>query len=355
VAADRTKVKLKAGELVGLQVQRISLVDRGAIRAPFKVQKREGSMIDVGKIFRRKADDGDAAPPAAPSVSALVVATKRADQAFLDAAKARGFSVEKRQDDSEAGTATFPQGKEVDLGKCQVVRLSPDVAALVIGFEGAVQKAAACFGASLGDQPYLPSLAMASDAFDAQVDASLQGEDSGPAIRSAVEAYAEYAAAVAALPKGLHGLDRDLADLAEPTEAAAAPSDPAPADPTPTPEPAAAAPSTPAEPTKAAAAPAEPTKDPAPADALAASVADLAKAVQGIGSRLDGIERGVQEARDAAATAKAVAEKADRTAAARLPATPGDAPRFNGKSTRAVKSAVPLIDTAFGSPEAASE
>lgn len=139
--------KMQANELTNVRVKKISLVDRAAIRQPFRIQKQDRSThkaendMSITTRLRMLFKD-DSAKPKGPFVAAVCV-LKSADQTGV---KARlelfGLSVAKAEDDGN-GFIVYkqpgcPEGAALD--ECVVYKAHPDVAMLISGVAKDVQK-----------------------------------------------------------------------------------------------------------------------------------------------------------------------------------------------------------------------
>lgn len=336
------KVKKKVGELTGVQVARISLVDRGANRVPFRVMKRCASgatttedpqVLDFGKLFKKDKAPAASAPTTV-AVKAIATVAARVD-AVLKAAEAAGLSGFSHRIEKAEGAVALVQDPKVDLGACEVVALTADVSVLVDPSASLLAKAAEAFS-NLGDRKFAPGPLMALDTLQDGIEAALaKGETD--AVKSATAAFDKYAATLSALPAEVLKLDALLADV-EPTAAPKAEGEPSKdigAEPTPATSTAKAD-----EPT-AASTPEQPKAD--DASKVLAAISELTQ-------KFDGLAGKVTAAQAVADEALALARKSDRPSTIAAPAKPGDvALRLGAAATR--KADVPLIDTAFGKAE----
>lgn len=125
-------MKVKGHELTNVHVKRVSLVDRGAIRAPFKIMKRdtvaEGATMKIFKNLFKSA----AAAPVEPTVIAIAAA-KSADQTAIKARlDAAGFSVDTTIETDDAILyAQEGAPKDVEKFEGTVIKYDDEVVAIV--------------------------------------------------------------------------------------------------------------------------------------------------------------------------------------------------------------------------------
>lgn len=140
------KVKIKANKLENASVNFISLVQRGANRIPFRIIKldKESDMLDISRVFRRKAEDTPAptddkkveqtpdpalpTPPTQPTLLGVVVekaSTEAATKVFAE----HGIDVTKAEE-VEEGTTVFKQA-EGDLDGAAIFKVGDTTLALI--------------------------------------------------------------------------------------------------------------------------------------------------------------------------------------------------------------------------------
>lgn len=156
-----TKVLLQAVKMSDAKVSHVSLVERGANRAPFKIIKEDSTMknfasLDLGRLLTRKADP-------TPSVQIVGVVTLKDEHlpSITDAVKAAGFDVATPQevvekDDSGADAATsviFTQDGATLEGQSVILKMSDDVALVCKGFSPY------CMDMKVGDMSFADQVA----------------------------------------------------------------------------------------------------------------------------------------------------------------------------------------------------
>lgn len=136
------KVKIKANKLENASVNFISLVQRGANRIPFRIIKldKESDMLDISRVFRRKAEDAPAptddkkveqTPEPTPPEPALlgVVVEKASTEAATKVFAEHGIDVTKAEE-VEEGTTVFKQA-EGDLEGAAIFKVGDSTLALI--------------------------------------------------------------------------------------------------------------------------------------------------------------------------------------------------------------------------------
>lgn len=134
----RVKVKLNVGEMSDADAHYISLVDRPANRAPFRITKAQGQQalegdimgIDVGKAFMRaRKRDGEATENTgdSPAVSAIVVAKAQREQIEPKLAAA-GYKTDDVIEHEHA--AVFKQAEGLNEADCNGAQITEGVAVL---------------------------------------------------------------------------------------------------------------------------------------------------------------------------------------------------------------------------------
>lgn len=186
--APAMKLKLKGSRLDHADVQFISLVERGATRAPFKIQKQEKPTminLDFRRIMKGRQDSK-------PSIVGYVIAktdkTPQIEAALKDVGVKIDTVVEDgdvlvlRQDDSD------PAAKEN-----VVVKLAPDFMVVCKGFDPYRMVEDMSFGEILKSQGFMPGFSMASEALYTSIRNSLaSAEDGSDAVSKIDDAVSEF-------------------------------------------------------------------------------------------------------------------------------------------------------------------
>ena len=330
--AGTRKVKRTVGELQDVEVVRLSLVDRGAIRVPFRMMKQEdAAVLDFDGIFKRAGAEARAIKVAAVAVGKDAMAGAKVEDVSA-AIEGAGLSTESAKESNGDRVYLQVPEAEVDLGKCQRVKVADGVHVLVTGAEAVLEKAAASF--DVGDESWIPGLEAASSALSSRLDEAVEkGEDLPAAVKAATEDFYAYAAVAATLPASVLKLEAALGVLADsapekPVEASA------PAEPE-------AEPTQPEKGDQGA-----PTAEPTAPTAPTADKSVVEQVVEALAPRFQAIEQGVAAAK--AEPAEAVKAAKQRS----LPAAPADpAPiKLRGQPAQTSKRAVPLLDTARERP-----
>ncbi len=130
-------MSVRANELKDVKIRKISLVDRGAARAPFKIQKRDGEgqtqkakgavMSLLDKVFKRQPIE-----PIGPSVVAVMI-NKSADLAAVQARmKAAGLDLAEKTDVEGGGVVLHAAGYE-EAADDVVMKFDDNFAAVIRG------------------------------------------------------------------------------------------------------------------------------------------------------------------------------------------------------------------------------
>lgn len=126
----RRKIKIFAKQLENVDVEYLSLVDRGANRIPFRFTKSTGDdnmSIDLGKLFLRKSFKKG------PQIVGVALAKNENTPTYEELLKAEGFTFS-----DEEGQESVRVAKSEDYGKdddLTVLKLNDDVALMVTGLQ----------------------------------------------------------------------------------------------------------------------------------------------------------------------------------------------------------------------------
>lgn len=195
------KVRIKANRLEKGDVQYLSLVERGANRAPFKVMKHDSrgqTMIDLSRMFK---SDGQA------KIVGYVLKNEDRTDAVDAALKSLGIAIDKPVEFSD-GTMVFKQ-QEFDLkaenNGVVAIKMDADFVLLAKGFDPYSMSAEMGFSDILKSQGFMPGLSMAMDALGTTVRQSLinaEGpEDAVTKVEAALDQFHDFAAKlVASIP-----------------------------------------------------------------------------------------------------------------------------------------------------------
>ena len=127
----RKKVTVHARELSEMDVNRISLVKRGANRVPFRIVKSDGesTMLDISKIFFMKKE----AKLISPAVVAVALAKGADIEAYTKALTDAGFEVDHVNETDEANTLML--GKSDEMEDAVAFKISEDCALVIAGIQ----------------------------------------------------------------------------------------------------------------------------------------------------------------------------------------------------------------------------
>lgn len=218
------RVTIKAGELTGVRVGKISLVDRGANRVPFRLQKRDGQprkegngVLNFGKLPFSKTDE-----PKVALGAVAVAAGVDLDSTKELVAKA-GYDVEKREwIEAQDGGHVLPLVDDFDPANAQFVKFDDQHGAFLLNAQAILQKAAKSmdFNENLGAAQFIPGLFMSVDALSSTVMKILDEADSKgeatTAIKGATEAFGAALTAMAdAIPEDVFKLEAILTTKSE--------------------------------------------------------------------------------------------------------------------------------------------
>lgn len=194
------KVTIPANELTEATATFVSLVKRGANRVPFRMQKKDTTMIDLAKLFRvRKAD------PVPAVLTAIVRKGANLDVA-MDRLVKSGLSVEHMSETDEATLFAQPDVKEE--GSTFVLKLDEDAALVITGLAKAISDyefQATTFDEVLAIEGFRPSLYLGMDILRGTIGNILSeaesSSDAADKLSKAIDQYKSYTVSLAqALP-----------------------------------------------------------------------------------------------------------------------------------------------------------
>ena len=369
------RVLATVGELEDVDVIRVSLVDRGANRVPFRFTKRdsqEGDGVagfDLGGFLRKKETVAKVEP-------AELVAVAFSTEVDADAAKAAvekaGLSTETLIEASDGGKLYHQAEGDFSPEGLTFMQLSDHWGVFLKGADKIVKQAAEAlsFKDTMGAQQFIPGLFLASDTLTGTVlnilDEADNQEDVVAAVKDAATAHADFLVGLAEqIPKDVFKLDAIITESGET-------------------QPEADASGTDAKVDKAEDGDGKSAEDEGDGadkvekgeDGKKASTSDdedkveksepeedgdtpILKAIKGLGEKLDGVQKNVEDlggkvdaAQKSADEAKDLAQKADQTLSETVGGVaPGDAALQRRFTTRAhtKKSEggrIPLMDSA---------
>lgn len=210
-----SKLKIKAHELVGTDVQFVSLVKRGANRIPFRIVKEDDNMIDlhkIGKSLFRKADPK-------PEIVAAIV-QKGADLDKVAAIfTAAGLDVKDFQKSEKSGIVTIAKADYQDAEDVAVIKMSDDIAVAVSGLKKAFSGYAATSGSFaevLATEGFYSSVCTATEALRTTIHNVLyeakSPSEASLAVGKATEEFKSYLTTlVGGLPVQAFKLDVEVA------------------------------------------------------------------------------------------------------------------------------------------------
>lgn len=131
-----SKFEIKATELVGTDVNFVSLVKRGANRIPFRLTKGENEMFDLHKIGRDLFRKGD--KPATDIIA--VVCQKGVDmKAVAEVFKANGLDPKEFQKHDQNGVVTVAKGDISASEDVKLLKVSNEIAIVYKSFDSSSQ------------------------------------------------------------------------------------------------------------------------------------------------------------------------------------------------------------------------
>lgn len=163
------RIKVKAHELLDVDVDLISLVKRPSTRIPFPIIKSQDakgghSMFDLAQVFRAKSE------AQAPVVTSVIVKGE-ASPGMLELLAKQGFSVEKAE--TENGITVYPQDVAYD-GEVSVVKIS-DTLALTVPV---IKAADGSFAEMCAARGFYPALNIAVDLLNCELYKAVEKADS---------------------------------------------------------------------------------------------------------------------------------------------------------------------------------
>lgn len=215
-------VSFEAGELMNVTIKRVSIVDRGANRVPFRIEKRDSSTSEEGndvlnfaKLSLKKADK----EPKEATIACLVLGSG----ADLDEAKARveksGVQVPEGREWAQDAEGNHYLAFVDEVPKDgQFYKFDDEAGVVLQGAESVVDvvKQSMDFSENLGAAQFIPGMFMANDALIATVMTVVDEADSKgsavDAIKSATEAFGNtLVAAAEAIPEDVFKLESAFA------------------------------------------------------------------------------------------------------------------------------------------------
>jgi outer membrane biosynthesis protein TonB len=180
------KLSLKAHKLANADVQYLSLVERGANRAPFKIQKTEKPMFNLDRSLSRIMK-GDSKP----EIIGYVISKEDNVPEIEKALKEAGVKVDAVVVD---GDVLILKQADVDLKSPAniMVKFSPEFMVVCKGVS------ASGFGEVLKTQGFMPGPDMAARAFTSAVNEALVGADAVTKIDEATDEFHGYLTSLAA-------------------------------------------------------------------------------------------------------------------------------------------------------------
>ncbi len=191
----RKKVTMELVELQEPDVSFVSLVGRGAMRAPIKIIKSEDTPMDLASLFGFRSKATKTEEKVSPEVVAFVVKTDEVDQ-MIPAIEAQGHVILTRKEEGEV-TTLFLQD-DVDMDNTTIFKSNEHVATVCKGFSGWPE--GTDFSENLKQAGFYPSVRMASDVMmDTLYNVLYEAE--GPAteqINKVADDFASYVKTLAA-------------------------------------------------------------------------------------------------------------------------------------------------------------
>lgn len=212
------KIELKAQQLTGTTIDKVSLVKHGANRKPFAILKAEPLPEDgsLNKLADRVSKMFE--PKGAPKITAVYVNKAEAKRLF-PVLKAHGFRVEPEHAALlDNNVVVLKQDGYVDDGDGSLVALTDDLA---LGFDRVVKDfcswhASSDFSTTLSTQTFYPSVRMAMDALMETLWAcaaeSKTQEAFTAGVETATKAFAKHVAGLSkVLPVEVFKMEQKLA------------------------------------------------------------------------------------------------------------------------------------------------
>ena len=200
---------VSANALTDVQVNRISLVRRGANRIPFRLLKGDTDMLDLSRLFKSDLE--------ASRVTAVVV-RKGAEEAAKARLTAAGLSVANPEEGDES--TIFHQGKNPEAGDI-IVKMDEDVGVVVHVAKGfkPYEFQSEGFKQSMKVEGFYPSVTTAFDTLRTVMHRALEKsaspEDAVGNVAAAIDDFKGYVGKLtSSLPKSAFQLDGLFAPVA---------------------------------------------------------------------------------------------------------------------------------------------
>jgi hypothetical protein len=205
----KTLKTVSANALTDVQVNRISLVRRGANRIPFRLLKGDTDMLDLSRLFKSDLE--------ASRVTAVVV-RKGAEEAAKARLTAAGLSVANPEEGDES--TIFHQGKNPEAGDI-IVKMDEDVGVVVHVAKGfkPYEFQSEGFKQSMKVEGFYPSVTTAFDTLRTVMHRALEKstspEDAVGNVAAAIDDFKGYVGKLtSSLPKSAFQLDGLFAPVA---------------------------------------------------------------------------------------------------------------------------------------------
>ena len=200
---------VSANALTDVQVNRVSLVRRGANRIPFRLLKGDTDMLDLSRLFKSDLE--------ASRVTAVVV-RKGAEEAAKARLTAAGLSVANPEEGDES--TIFHQGKNPEVGDI-IVKMDEDVGVVVHVAKGfkPYEFQSEGFKQSMKVEGFYPSVTTAFDTLRTVMHRALEKsaspEDAVGNVAAAIDDFKGYVGKLtSSLPKSAFQLDGLFAPVA---------------------------------------------------------------------------------------------------------------------------------------------
>ena len=198
----KTLKTVSANALTDVQVNRVSLVRRGANRIPFRLLKGDTDMLDLSRLFKSDLE--------ASRVTAVVV-RKGAEATARTRLEAAGLSVANAEEGDES--TIFHQGKNPEAGDI-IVKVDEDVGVVVHVAKGfkPYEFQSEGFKQSMKVEGFYPSVTTAFDTLRSVMHKALEKsanpEDAVTHVAAAIDDFKGYVGKLTAtLPKSAFQLD----------------------------------------------------------------------------------------------------------------------------------------------------
>jgi hypothetical protein len=205
----KTLKTVSANALTDVQVNRVSLVRRGANRIPFRLLKGDTDMLDLSRLFKSDLE--------ASRVTAVVV-RKGAEEAAKARLEAAGLSAANPEEGDES--TIFHQGKNPEAGDI-IVKMDEDVGVVVHVAKGfkPYEFQSEGFKQSMKVEGFYPSVTTAFDTLRTVMHRALEKstspEDAVGNVAAAIDDFKGYVGKLtSSLPKSAFQLDGLFAPVA---------------------------------------------------------------------------------------------------------------------------------------------